>query len=170
MSNTTRHLRQKFPDVRHYGDADYDRLEWLEVTMPMYLEDVKKVAAIQASSSRRRPRAPDRSSPEHQERSNKRARFGDAGCADASSAVTSRSIPLPCAATTETLPDDAPVDTLPDGYSGQPGAVILEDKHDGGVYVDSRSASTLLTTEKVKWKRKESDLMSQIVPLNRCNS
>ncbi|KAH9368259.1 hypothetical protein HPB48_011576 [Haemaphysalis longicornis] len=54
MSNTTRHLRQKFPYVRHYGDADYDRLEWLEVTMPMYLEDVKKVAAIQASSSRRR--------------------------------------------------------------------------------------------------------------------
>ncbi|KAH9370387.1 hypothetical protein HPB48_018581 [Haemaphysalis longicornis] len=42
MSNTTRHLRQKFPDVRHYGDADYDRLEWLEVTMPMYLEDVKR--------------------------------------------------------------------------------------------------------------------------------
>lgn len=115
-------------------------------------------------------RAPDWSSPEHQERSNKRARFGDAGCADASSAVTSRSIPLPCAATTETLPDDAPVGTLPDGYSGQPGAVILEDKHDGGVYVDSRSASTLLTTEKVKWKRKESDLMSQIVRLNRCNS
>ncbi|XP_077530896.1 uncharacterized protein LOC144142939 [Haemaphysalis longicornis] len=70
----------------------------------------------------------------------------------------------------ETLPDDAPVGTLPDGYSGQPGAVILEDKHDGGVYVDSRSASTLLTTEKVKWKRKESDLMSQIVRLNRCNS
>ncbi|KAH9372921.1 hypothetical protein HPB48_016531 [Haemaphysalis longicornis] len=42
MSNTTRHLRQKFPDVRHYGDADYDKLEWLEVTMPMYLEDVKR--------------------------------------------------------------------------------------------------------------------------------
>ncbi|KAH7978796.1 hypothetical protein HPB49_006774 [Dermacentor silvarum] len=41
-SNTTQHLRQNFADARHYDNVDDDRIEWLEATMPMYLEDLKK--------------------------------------------------------------------------------------------------------------------------------
>ncbi|KAH7938544.1 hypothetical protein HPB49_025074 [Dermacentor silvarum] len=41
-SNTTQHLRQNFADAPHYDNVDDDRLEWLEATMPMYLEDLKK--------------------------------------------------------------------------------------------------------------------------------
>ncbi|KAL1414067.1 hypothetical protein MTO96_000974 [Rhipicephalus appendiculatus] len=43
-SNTVQHIRQHLPDVRHYDDANDDRLEWLEVTFPMYIEQLKKDA------------------------------------------------------------------------------------------------------------------------------
>ncbi|KAH9360813.1 hypothetical protein HPB48_002825 [Haemaphysalis longicornis] len=103
-----------------------------EGTAPFIFEDY---------SQRLQPKpVPNRSSSEEQERSNKRARFGDAGRTDASSAARSRSIPLPCTAITVSLHDDAPMDTLADGYSGQPSALNLEDKHDRGVQVDNRKS------------------------------
>ncbi|KAH6948127.1 hypothetical protein HPB50_023065 [Hyalomma asiaticum] len=40
-SNTVQHLRQKFPDVKEYDSTEDARLEWLEVTMPMYLHELK---------------------------------------------------------------------------------------------------------------------------------
>lgn len=40
-SNTIQHYRQKFPDARHYDNVEDERLEWLQVTLPMYLEDLK---------------------------------------------------------------------------------------------------------------------------------
>lgn len=44
-SNIVQHVLQHFPDVRrHYDDPNDDRLEWLEVTFPMYIEDLKKDA------------------------------------------------------------------------------------------------------------------------------
>ncbi|XP_050038332.1 uncharacterized protein [Dermacentor andersoni] len=40
-SNTVQHLRQRFPDVKQYDSTEDARLEWLEVTMPMYLHELK---------------------------------------------------------------------------------------------------------------------------------
>ncbi|KAH6923078.1 hypothetical protein HPB50_021408 [Hyalomma asiaticum] len=40
-SNTVQHIHQNNPDVQHYGDPDDSRLEWLELSFPMYVEDLK---------------------------------------------------------------------------------------------------------------------------------
>nr|XP_050032240.1 uncharacterized protein LOC126528390 [Dermacentor andersoni] len=41
-SNTTQHIHKKWPDTRHFDDAEDARLEWLEVALPMYLDKLKK--------------------------------------------------------------------------------------------------------------------------------
>ncbi|KAH6933168.1 hypothetical protein HPB50_012693 [Hyalomma asiaticum] len=41
-SSTMQHLVQNFADARHYDDVQDSRLEWLEVTFPMYLDGLKK--------------------------------------------------------------------------------------------------------------------------------
>ncbi|XP_070396043.1 uncharacterized protein [Dermacentor albipictus] len=41
-SNTMQHVQQCFPDVRHYDSPDDDRLEWLEVKFPLYMEELKR--------------------------------------------------------------------------------------------------------------------------------
>lgn len=41
-SNTTQHIHQRFPDVRHFDDIDDSRLEWLEASFPMYIEELRK--------------------------------------------------------------------------------------------------------------------------------
>lgn len=38
------HIQQHFADARHYDSPDDDRLEWLNVTFPMYIEELKKNA------------------------------------------------------------------------------------------------------------------------------
>uniref|UniRef100_A0A147BB70 Putative transposase protein n=2 Tax=Ixodes ricinus TaxID=34613 RepID=A0A147BB70_IXORI len=43
-SSKSQHIRQKFPDVRQYDDPEDPRLEWLETTLPLYLEDLSKRA------------------------------------------------------------------------------------------------------------------------------
>ncbi|KAH6932411.1 hypothetical protein HPB50_005354 [Hyalomma asiaticum] len=43
-SNKLQHVHQRFPDVRRYDDPDDQRLEWLEVTFPEYMENLKKQA------------------------------------------------------------------------------------------------------------------------------
>nr|XP_050022891.1 uncharacterized protein LOC126516841 [Dermacentor andersoni] len=40
-SNTAQYIHQNNPDVRHYDDSDDSRLEWLELTFPMYVEELK---------------------------------------------------------------------------------------------------------------------------------
>ncbi|KAH7952101.1 hypothetical protein HPB52_018393 [Rhipicephalus sanguineus] len=40
-SNTTQHIHKKWPDTRHFDDTEDARLEWLEVTLPMYLDELK---------------------------------------------------------------------------------------------------------------------------------
>ncbi|XP_050032440.1 uncharacterized protein [Dermacentor andersoni] len=42
VSNTTQHIRHNFSDGRQFDDSADPRLEWLEVTFPMYLETLKK--------------------------------------------------------------------------------------------------------------------------------
>ncbi|KAH8018237.1 hypothetical protein HPB51_000848 [Rhipicephalus microplus] len=42
MSSTMQHLVQNFADARHYDDIQDSRLEWHEVTFPMYLDGLKK--------------------------------------------------------------------------------------------------------------------------------
>ncbi|XP_040076067.1 uncharacterized protein LOC120848163 [Ixodes scapularis] len=44
-SNKTQHIHQNFPDTRHYDDPEDSRLEWLETTFPLYLEDLKNGAS-----------------------------------------------------------------------------------------------------------------------------
>ncbi|KAH8037906.1 hypothetical protein HPB51_018394 [Rhipicephalus microplus] len=41
-SNTTQHIHKKWPDTRQFDDAEDARLEWLEVTLPMYLDELEK--------------------------------------------------------------------------------------------------------------------------------
>lgn len=41
-SNTTQHIHKKWPDTRQFDDTEDARLEWLEVALPMYLEELKK--------------------------------------------------------------------------------------------------------------------------------
>lgn len=41
-SNKVQHIHQRFPDTRHFDNCDDDRLEWLNVTFPLYIEDLKK--------------------------------------------------------------------------------------------------------------------------------
>ncbi|KAH7958919.1 hypothetical protein HPB49_006517 [Dermacentor silvarum] len=41
-SNTTKHIHKKWHDTRQFDDAEDARLEWLEVTLPMYLDKLKK--------------------------------------------------------------------------------------------------------------------------------
>ncbi|KAH6932768.1 hypothetical protein HPB50_009374 [Hyalomma asiaticum] len=41
-SNTVQHVLQRSPDVGHYDDPNDDRMEWLEVSFPMYIEELKK--------------------------------------------------------------------------------------------------------------------------------
>ncbi|XP_049276291.1 uncharacterized protein LOC119373974 [Rhipicephalus sanguineus] len=41
-SNTVQHIYQNFADARHYDDVEDPRLEWLEVTFPLYLDGLKK--------------------------------------------------------------------------------------------------------------------------------
>lgn len=43
-SNKQQHVQQRFPDVRHYDDPNDERLEWLEVAFPLYIEELKKQA------------------------------------------------------------------------------------------------------------------------------
>lgn len=42
VSNTMQHIHQNFPDARQFDDSADPRLEWLEVTFPMYLEALNK--------------------------------------------------------------------------------------------------------------------------------
>ncbi|KAH9366530.1 hypothetical protein HPB48_010316 [Haemaphysalis longicornis] len=44
-SSKVQHIQQRFPDARHYDSPEDDRLEWLNVTFPMYIEELKKNAA-----------------------------------------------------------------------------------------------------------------------------
>ncbi|KAH6944999.1 hypothetical protein HPB50_006701 [Hyalomma asiaticum] len=39
---TVQHVLQCSPDVGYYDDPNDDRLEWLEVSFPMYIEELKK--------------------------------------------------------------------------------------------------------------------------------
>ncbi|KAH8009780.1 hypothetical protein HPB51_019339 [Rhipicephalus microplus] len=41
-SNTTQHIHKKWPDTRQFDDAEYARLEWHEVTLPVYLDELEK--------------------------------------------------------------------------------------------------------------------------------
>lgn len=41
-SNEVQHIYQPFPDTRHFDNFDDDRLEWLDVTFPLYIEELKK--------------------------------------------------------------------------------------------------------------------------------
>ncbi|KAH8026692.1 hypothetical protein HPB51_024191 [Rhipicephalus microplus] len=41
-SNTTQHIHKKWPDTRQFDDAKDARREWLEVTLPMYLDELEK--------------------------------------------------------------------------------------------------------------------------------
>ncbi|KAH8031884.1 hypothetical protein HPB51_021073 [Rhipicephalus microplus] len=41
-SNTTQHIHKKWPDTRQFDDAEDARLEWLEVTLPMYFDELEK--------------------------------------------------------------------------------------------------------------------------------
>ncbi|XP_049516704.1 uncharacterized protein LOC125942564 [Dermacentor silvarum] len=41
-SNRQQYIHQNCPDIRHYDDAYDSRLEWLEVTLPLYIEELKK--------------------------------------------------------------------------------------------------------------------------------
>ncbi|XP_077489494.1 uncharacterized protein LOC144100410 [Amblyomma americanum] len=43
-SNKYQHIEQNFPDVRHFDDKNDSRLEWLEVTFPLYIDQLKKDA------------------------------------------------------------------------------------------------------------------------------
>lgn len=40
-SNEVQHIHQRFPDTRHFDNFDDDRLEWLDVTFPLYIEELK---------------------------------------------------------------------------------------------------------------------------------
>nr|XP_050042076.2 uncharacterized protein LOC126539322 [Dermacentor andersoni] len=42
VSNTTQHIRHNFSDGSQFDDSADPRLEWLEVTFPVYLETLKK--------------------------------------------------------------------------------------------------------------------------------
>ncbi|CAN7942285.1 unnamed protein product [Ixodes hexagonus] len=44
-SNRIQHFRLEFPDTRHYDDVEDGQLEWVEATLPIYLEDLKKSCA-----------------------------------------------------------------------------------------------------------------------------
>ncbi|KAH6922498.1 hypothetical protein HPB50_015125 [Hyalomma asiaticum] len=41
-SNTTQHVHKKWPDTQHFNDTEDAGLEWLEVTLPMYLDELKR--------------------------------------------------------------------------------------------------------------------------------
>ncbi|KAH9379985.1 hypothetical protein HPB48_016866 [Haemaphysalis longicornis] len=41
-SNTTQHIHKKWPNTRQCDDAEDARMEWLEVTQPMYLDELEK--------------------------------------------------------------------------------------------------------------------------------
>ncbi|KAH8035036.1 hypothetical protein HPB51_003877 [Rhipicephalus microplus] len=41
-SNTTQHIHKKWPDTRQFDDAEDARLEWLEVTLPVYLAELEE--------------------------------------------------------------------------------------------------------------------------------
>lgn len=41
-SNTTQDVQLNFADARQYGDVEDARLGWLEVTFPLYLDELKK--------------------------------------------------------------------------------------------------------------------------------
>ncbi|KAH7956029.1 hypothetical protein HPB52_005751 [Rhipicephalus sanguineus] len=40
-SNTTQHIHKKWPDTWQFDDAEDARLEWLQATLPMYLNELK---------------------------------------------------------------------------------------------------------------------------------
>ncbi|KAH7934716.1 hypothetical protein HPB51_028918 [Rhipicephalus microplus] len=50
-SNTTQHIHKKWPDTRQFDDAEYARLEWLEVTLPVYLDELEKSCRSQKEFS-----------------------------------------------------------------------------------------------------------------------
>ncbi|KAH8038148.1 hypothetical protein HPB51_023955 [Rhipicephalus microplus] len=41
-SNTTQHIHKKWPDTWQFDDAEYARLEWLEVMLPVCLDELEK--------------------------------------------------------------------------------------------------------------------------------
>ncbi|KAH8030707.1 hypothetical protein HPB51_011494 [Rhipicephalus microplus] len=50
-SNTTQHIHKKWPDTRQFDDAEDARLEWLEVTLPVYLDELEKSCRSQKEFS-----------------------------------------------------------------------------------------------------------------------